>query len=91
MLFKTTMNNYVKVKLTEHGIMILKMRYAELTQDSAFFDEDDIEGFELNLDEDGYYRVQLWELMHQFGKNMCTGCAEVFDINDVIIEGQPTT
>lgn len=68
MKVKINLNDKVKVKLTDYGIMLLKKRHDELNKkikDSGGKGNT----FELILDENGYYETQLWILMNTFGDN----------------------
>jgi len=53
---KVNINNYVKVKLTNYGLNILKSKHKEFEQ--------------LKTDKEGYTEFQLWELMNIFGAYM---------------------
>ena len=62
-------NYFVKVKLTESGIAILKKRHGEL--DRYFVGS--MGEFNLKIDKDGWYKIQMHELMHVFGQNVTVG------------------
>lgn len=53
---KTNLNNYIKVKLTEKGIEILKQRYGT--------------DYAINIDDEGYTKFQMWDFARLFGENM---------------------
>lgn len=81
---KISMNDKVKVKLTDYGIMLLKKRHDELNKKIK---ENGGKGnsFELKLDEDGYYETQLWSLMEKFGDHCGLAKEYPFEM-DIIIE-----
>jgi len=54
-------NGYIKIKLTEFGIEILKKQHEEL---QAIIPS--IGDFKLKLDEEGYYESQMWSIMQDF-------------------------
>ena len=53
---KTNLNNYIKVKLTEKGIDILKQRYGT--------------DYPINIDNEGYTKFQMWDFARLFGEHM---------------------
>jgi hypothetical protein len=84
MKVKINLNDKVKVKLTDYGIMLLKKRHDELNKkikDSGGKGNT----FELILDENGYYETQLWSLMEKFGAHCGLAKENPFEI-DIIIE-----
>jgi len=42
--------------------------------------------FELKLDEDGYYKEQLWRIIQVFGKYIALGADVLFETNVIIFE-----
>ena len=88
MLFKTTANHNVKIKLTEFGIELLVSYHNALSQSIIERGGNGLGEFELELDEDGYYRTQIWCLMNRFSHLTFPGSKEAFDVNDMIFEGQ---
>ena len=87
--FKVNANEMVKVKLTEYGISILKQQHEEL---DAFVKEQGGKGmgeFKLHLDEDGYYKTQLWMLMSNFGHVMHMGIENPFEMDMIVTDGTP--
>lgn len=66
---KFNINDYVKVKLTEHGKKILK--------------EKDINN---SVDENGYTKFQLWDIMNIFGEYCILGCDVPFETEIIIPE-----
>ena len=71
-MIKVNINNSVKVKLTEQGILILKREHDELNKRIIEHGGKGL-GFRLELDENGYCKEQLWSLMQKFGKYMRMG------------------
>lgn len=61
-------NRRVKVYLTEYGRAIL----TRLSSDEPKYDQ---------LDSDGYYTFQLWQLMQIFGSQIGVGIPQVFENN----------
>lgn len=73
------MNEYVKVKLTQHGIDVLSKSWDELLQNFP-------KAGEFNppqVDSDGYSRFQLWELFSKFGREISLGRENCFDLEIV--------
>jgi hypothetical protein len=66
-MIEFNVNNSVLVKLTEHGIAELRKRhnrlYGPLLAEKYPFQEP-------RVDENGYHRIQLWDLMASLG-SMC--------------------
>ncbi len=83
--FKVNANMHVRVKLTERGIDILKHNHVELNKLIHANGGTGLGEFELRLDEDGYYKTQIWMLMKDFGHAMSMGSREPF-LLDLIIE-----
>lgn len=76
MIIKININDEVKVKLTEFGIKVLKQKHDELNK---MIKERGGKGteFVLRIDEDGYYKTQLHNLMHTFGEYTTLGIKEL--------------
>ena len=53
---KTNLNNYIKVKLTEKGIDILKQRYGT--------------DYPISIDDEGYTEFQMWDFTRLFGEHI---------------------
>lgn len=79
----------VKVKLTDFGILILKRRHEELSKSIKIFNGKALGDFVLNLDENGYYRTQLWILMDKFGSVMSMAHEMPFYTDIIIEDGEP--
>lgn len=72
-------NDAVKVKLTKHGIKTyeehLKKYYHKSMRDIVFNKKDE------------YVTLDLWELMHIFGKDLYHGNEDLpFENNEIIVE-----
>ncbi|MGG3307336.1 hypothetical protein ABER23_07905 [Paenibacillus lautus] len=83
-MYQVNLNEYVKVKLTDHGISILKKERAELNKRFA---ERGLTGFgeyEPKVDEDGYTSFQLWDLMQRLGPHISIGCQLPFETNVIL-------
>ena len=87
--FKVNINMFVKVKLTDYGIAILKERHDILNDAIEKNGGQGFGEFEVKLDEDGYYRTQMWELMKDFGDAMNFSNRNPFDLNIIITNGEP--
>lgn len=67
-------NNYVKVKLTEEGLKILKSQYNEMLKQMAPQARKSMGPFKPpKVDKNGYSEFQLWGLMQHFGSYMFNG------------------
>lgn len=73
-------NDYVKVKLTNYGIEILKQQHDELKNKFG----GDIGEFDLKLDSEGYYETQLWSLMSDLGQYCIMGRELPFETNIIL-------
>lgn len=78
---KTNLNYAVKVKLNDDGIDILRKNHEVLYSHIGLLDS---HPFSVKLDEEGYYRVQLWTLMQDFGPYISLGRIPPFD-TDILI------
>ncbi|RYI30554.1 hypothetical protein EVU96_09060 [Bacillus infantis] len=68
---KLNINQQVKVKLNEKGKELLFNHYDE---------------FVLQLDQDGYYKIQLWKLMQVFGNHLHMGKELPFEAEIEVVE-----
>ena len=59
-------NYYVKIKLTEAGIAILKNRHDSILKSTGEFKNPEV-------DENGYTEMQMCDVMYVFGKYMYSG------------------
>lgn len=85
MEFKLNINQYVKVKLNDSGIAILKARRDEVNKKIHANGGKGLGEFELKVDEEGYTKFPLWELMNIFGHVMVMGLETPFE-TDIIIK-----
>lgn len=60
---KANLNDYIKVKLTEYGRMIYRESFVSFGLQEP----------KINVDEDGYTRLQIWDFMYTFGDKMRMG------------------
>lgn len=81
MEIKFNVNNYVKVKLTELGKNIYQQRMKELNNMSIRWHFDT----EPKLDEEGYYKAQLHEIMNMFGSYCQNGFDIPFETNIILL------
>lgn len=89
--FKVNANMYVKVKLKEFGVSILKEQHEELNRRIEESGGKGFGEFELKVDKDGYYKMPLWSLMNTFGNVMVMGKEIPFDMDIIITNGEPVT
>jgi hypothetical protein len=68
-------NEWVKVKLTEQGLAILKSQHDELRRDFPKLKPWKPPA----VDAEGYSKFQLWELMNRFGESVSIGCKLPFE------------
>ena len=87
--FEFNINNYVKVKLNDKGIEILKDRHEELNRRLAMFGGKGFDKFKLRVDSEGYYKTQMWSLMEMFGESIGIGFECVFETNIICCDGKP--
>jgi len=87
--FTFNTNNYVKVRLNELGISILKKEHEDLSRKIYSYNGIGLGKFNLNLDEDGYYKTQMWCLIENFGEfiNVCS--RPPFDTDIICCQGEP--
>ena len=86
--FKFNANQIVKVKLTDFGVQILREQHEELNKNLLKHGCSSLGYFVLPLDEDGYYKCQLWYLMQKFGSHMRMGTDNPFELNMIFIDGE---
>ncbi|WP_346938225.1 hypothetical protein [uncultured Clostridium sp.] len=87
--FKFNLNNYVKVKLTEEGVKILKTEHDNLNKSIIKRGGKGFGDFKLDLDSDGYYKTQMWRLIQDFNKSMFMGNNNLpFNMNVICCDGE---
>lgn len=85
---KVNINEYVKVKLTELGISILKEKRNKQNKE---FEALGLKGFGEyipDLDEEGYTKFQLWDLMRMFGDSLSNGTEIPFETTVIMTKGE---
>lgn len=73
---KFNVNSWVKVKLTEKGVEELKRQHDELREMLPKLGEFK----EPNVDEDGYTKFQMHDLMNRFGRMVQPGLNPPFEV-----------
>ena len=68
---KTNLNDYIKVKLTEKGIDVVKQRYGSDRP--------------IDFDDEGYTKFQMWDFARLFGKHMIMGL-DLICCTDVMVQ-----
>ena len=72
-------NDYVKVKLTEKGKYIYRHNLDDLNETIRGLGGEPLIPIELEYDDEGYAKFQLWHLMEIFGKHLFNGCEVPFN------------
>lgn len=85
---KINLNDEVKVKLTEVGVQRLAELHYELNEDVKRRNGKGLGHFVLRLDQDGYYKTQLWALCDKFSPFMKLGSESAFKDNEIIIKDE---
>lgn len=84
-MFTYNINNMIKVKLTEHGKVILGQEEAHITnmlKNLNFSYADNYSSYP--EDEDGYTEFQLWDFMNIFGSHFYMGGSQIIKNNEII-------
>lgn len=89
--FKVNSNDFVKVKLKESGIAILKEKRDELNKMIHANGGKGLGEYKLKVDEEGYSKFQLWELMNTFGHLMGLGLETPFETDIIVTKGKLIT
>lgn len=79
---KFNLNDTVKVKLTEHGIAIMKHQHKALQDAYPAYKAE----FNSPVDEDGYARFQFHSFIQTFGAYTYLGCEMPFDTEAILIK-----
>lgn len=79
---KFNINEYVKIKLNDNGIDILRKRHNELRLRVPSIGD----FVEPVKDDDGYSSFPLWALFDTFGEYVHLGCIPPFDTTIIIPE-----
>ena len=88
MNFKFNINNYVKVKLTDRGMAILKRNHEELDKAIRARNGIGLETYKPNIDSEGYYNTQMWSLIEEFGESIGLGRMCAFETNIICCKGE---
>ncbi len=80
---KYNLDDYVGVKLTKRGREIYKEFYDNLVKDMSDDAKKRILNYEPLKDDEGYLKLQLWELMNIFGRNLITGAETPFEEKEI--------
>ena len=73
------LNHYVKVKLTERGVNILRKNYNKLPHELT-----EKYPFQIKLTGDGYYKNQMWQIMQDFGEYIGMGMDTPFETEIIL-------
>jgi hypothetical protein len=76
-LINFNINNNVHVKLTRHGVEVMRSNHEEMRCTLPFMEKE--------TDEEGYSVWQMWELMGMFGSNITMGLELPFN-TDIKLE-----
>lgn len=87
MVVSININEWVKVKLTDFGMSILKQRHDELNHSIHEIGGKGFGEFDPRLDEEGYRRFQMWSLIETFGPHMNQTMQSPFEDNIINISG----
>lgn len=86
---KLNLNDFIKVKLTDHGKDIYYHQHDDLNNWAA---ERGLAASKYlipeypKVDADGYTEFQLWHFMRIYGKHLYNGCKMVTEDNSIYIE-----
>lgn len=84
---KFNINDYIKVKLTPKGKMILYEQHEQFLK-SISEERRSKFPYKLTLDEDGYFKEQMWSIMNTFGSYIVMGTDNVFETNIIMCNVQ---
>lgn len=86
MQVKVNINDFIKVKLTDHGKDIYEHHNDDLIKKvEGDYIKEALKPIPLNYDDKGYTDFQLWNFMNIFGKHMFNGAEPVIENNNIII------
>lgn len=83
---KVNINEFIKVKLTDHGKDIY-----EHSNDSLMAKPENekikkwLTPLPLEYDDEGYVQFELWKFMEIFGKHMWNGAPQIIKNNNIIL------
>ena len=82
---KINLNDWIKVKLTDHGKDIFYHRYDDINQSyGKIICKPDYP----KVDKDGYTRFQLWQFMQLYGSHMKLTCENVICPFEIVKIGE---
>ena len=79
---KFNVNDYVKVKLNDRGLEILKKQYDDLAAEFPSLKKEEFQP--PKTDENGYCKFQLWVLMETFGSSIGLSFIPPFETEIII-------
>lgn len=88
MIFKTNFNDYVKVKLTEHGKNIMRKYHDELNERITNSGGKGFGPYVCITDDEGYSHFQIWQLMQDLGPHMSIAKPEPFEGEMIFLNGE---
>ena len=80
------LNNFVKFKLTDLGKKVWDHQNDELNEFIAGAGAPPLKPRILDVDEEGYMKLQLWEFMNVFGEAMHMGFDTIIEQNTLVYE-----
>lgn len=87
MNFKINFNEYVKVKLTQYGVDILRLRHESLDRQLKKNGYGELGPFKLEMDDEGYTKFQIWRLINIFGDYVHEGMEQPFESDMIFLKG----
>lgn len=75
-------NSYVRIKLTDYGLEILRSNHERISEET----KSDSEFVPPEVDEKGYSKMMLWQVMNIFGKELFMGATNMPFAEDILIE-----
>lgn len=82
---KVNINDFIKVKLTDHGKDIYEHSNDSLMAKPEYEKiKKWLEPIPLEYDDEGYVQFQLWKFMEIFGEHMWNGAPQIIENNSII-------
>lgn len=78
-------NDFIKVKLTDHGKDIYYHQYDEFNK---LYGGKIFKPRYPEVDSEGYTRIQLWQFMNIFGPHLYNGCRAIIENNRIYIRDE---
>ena len=86
---KININEFVRVKLTDHGKDIYEHHNDDLMKKvESDYVKEALKPIPLSYDDEGYTDFQLWNFMNIFGRHMFNGAEPVIEHNNIIFKGE---